>query len=148
VHVNYSIWRWVGASNNDPAQGLHTLKSGPDCCARRVRLDRAQPMSSHGRHTGADPRERWILGDVHSAGTMLSPHSAMTYGSRCLYGGWIMQHDSSSRPLRSLTRRYMLFTTRRTSVARWMQTLPPQTSAARDWPLPNLYSNLNWNSNP
>jgi len=30
VHVNYSIWGWVGASNNDPAQGLHTLKSGPD----------------------------------------------------------------------------------------------------------------------
>jgi len=29
VHVNYSIWGWVGASNNDPAQGLHTLKSGP-----------------------------------------------------------------------------------------------------------------------
>jgi len=28
VHVNYSIWGWVGASNNDPAQGLHTLKSG------------------------------------------------------------------------------------------------------------------------
>jgi len=28
VHVNYGIWGWVGASNN-PAQGLHTLKSGP-----------------------------------------------------------------------------------------------------------------------
>ena len=30
MHVNYSIWGWVGASNNDPAQGLHTLKSGPE----------------------------------------------------------------------------------------------------------------------
>ena len=29
MHVNYSIWEWVGASNNDPDQGLHTLKS--DC---------------------------------------------------------------------------------------------------------------------
>ena len=29
MHVNYSIWWWVGASNNDPAQGLHTLKSSP-----------------------------------------------------------------------------------------------------------------------
>jgi len=29
VHVNYSISGWVGASNNDPAQGLHTIKSGP-----------------------------------------------------------------------------------------------------------------------
>jgi len=29
VHINYSIWGWVWASNNDPAQGLHTLKSGP-----------------------------------------------------------------------------------------------------------------------
>jgi len=29
VHVNYSIRGWVGASNNDPAQGLHTLKSRP-----------------------------------------------------------------------------------------------------------------------
>ena len=27
MHVNYSIWGWVEASNNDPAQGLHTLKS-------------------------------------------------------------------------------------------------------------------------
>jgi len=23
VYVNYNIWEWVGASNNDPAQGLH-----------------------------------------------------------------------------------------------------------------------------
>jgi len=30
VHVNYSIRGWVGASNNDPAKGLHTLNSGPD----------------------------------------------------------------------------------------------------------------------
>jgi len=31
VYANYSIWGWVGASNNNngPAQGLHTLKCGP-----------------------------------------------------------------------------------------------------------------------
>jgi len=27
VHVNYSIWWWVGASNNDPTQRLHALSS-------------------------------------------------------------------------------------------------------------------------
>ena len=30
MRVNYSIWGWVGASSNDPAQGLLTLPSGPD----------------------------------------------------------------------------------------------------------------------
>ena len=30
MHVNYSIWGWVGASNNDPGQGLYTFKSSPD----------------------------------------------------------------------------------------------------------------------
>ena len=34
MHVNYNIWGWVGASNNDSAQGLHTLKSGPVLRAR------------------------------------------------------------------------------------------------------------------
>jgi len=31
VYANYSIWGWVGASNNNngPASGLHTLKCGP-----------------------------------------------------------------------------------------------------------------------
>jgi len=28
VHVNYSIWGWVWADNNDPAHVLHILKSG------------------------------------------------------------------------------------------------------------------------
>ena len=28
MHVNYSIWVCVGASDNDPTQGLHTLNSG------------------------------------------------------------------------------------------------------------------------
>jgi len=32
VHVNYSIWGWVGASNNDPVRGLHTRKSCPAPC--------------------------------------------------------------------------------------------------------------------
>ena len=32
MHVNYrySILGWVWACNNDPAQGLHTLKSDPE----------------------------------------------------------------------------------------------------------------------
>ena len=34
--VTCTIWRWVGASNNDPAQGLHTLKSGPETCDGRT----------------------------------------------------------------------------------------------------------------
>ena len=35
MHVNYSIWGWVGASNNDPAQGLHALKSGLGVSSKR-----------------------------------------------------------------------------------------------------------------
>ena len=34
MHVNYSICGWIGGpSNNDPSQGLHALKSGPDYSA-------------------------------------------------------------------------------------------------------------------
>ena len=36
MRVTCTIWRWVGASNNDPAQGLHTLKSGPETCDGRT----------------------------------------------------------------------------------------------------------------
>jgi len=43
VHVNYSIWGWVGASNNDPAQGFHILKSGN---ARCVGLQKVGTLSN------------------------------------------------------------------------------------------------------
>ena len=62
MHANYSIWGWVGASNNDPAQGFNTLKSGPGPhCKRRLvdypAVDSAcfYPRDASWRGTSYDP---------------------------------------------------------------------------------------------
>jgi len=62
VHVNYSIWGWVGASTNDPAQGVHALKSGPEQRSQHVTAAAAaaadQRWTTQSRPAGYRPNSR------------------------------------------------------------------------------------------